>query len=124
MAGRRKLPEYWSPAKRFQKRLQPDRDSSESNWLGSPSIGKRKRIVLPHKSGFTIMRRVWLFAPSVAGLGKAKLTSAGVELPWKTSWGAVVQVATHFFPDLSSFLSETWMSCPKRGCHEGGDGER
>src|SRR3981081_3350028 len=70
-----------------RKRLQPDRDSSESNWLGSPSIGKAQADCVAHKSGFTIMRRVWLFAPSVAGLGKAKLTRAGVELPWKTSWG-------------------------------------
>ena len=44
-------------------------------------LQKRKRIVLPHKSGFTIMRSVWLYAPSLVGLGKAKLTKAGVELP-------------------------------------------
>src|ERR1700724_1458465 len=96
MAGRKMLPECSSPAKDCS----PTVTRPKVTGWGPQVLEKRKRIVLPHKSGFTIMRSVWLFAPSVVGLGKAKLTSAGVELPWKTSWGAVVQVATHFFPDL------------------------
>src|SRR6267143_1724790 len=70
-------------------------------------------MVSPHRSGFTIMRIVWLFAcgtvagtPGDAGVkGKARLTSRGALTPAKVPDGAVIQLATHFFLPPSPSLA-------------------
>src|SRR6267143_5005355 len=66
-------------------------------------------MVSPHRSGFTIMRNVWLFACGgcVESKGNARFTSRGALTPPKVPDGAVIQLATHFFPPLwpSSFAT-------------------
>src|SRR5882757_1842755 len=76
-------------------------------------------MVSPHRSGFTIMRIVWLFAcgtvagtPGDAGVnGKARLTSRGALTPANVPDGAVIQLATHFFfppsPSLAIAVAAT-----------------
>src|SRR6266403_479081 len=90
-------------------------ESNVSGWLPK-TLEKRTRIVLPHRSGLTMERMVWVFAPVVFALGKGKARSGWMlavvnrvgdgASAWfcgngatytKYAAGDVAQVATHFW---------------------------
>src|SRR5438874_12039443 len=49
-------------------------ESKVSGWFPK-TLENRSRIVLPHRSGLTMERMVWSFAPLVFALGKANARS-------------------------------------------------
>ena len=125
MAGRKMLPECSSPAKRFrQKKLQPDSDSSEGNWLGSPGIRKAQTDRVAPQIGFYNHAQRLVVRPVRSGIGKGKVNQRRSRTTMEDVLGCGSPGGYPFLPRSASFLSETWMGPPKRGCHEGSDGER
>src|SRR5207245_4785911 len=55
------------------KRLQPDSDSSESNWLGSPGIGKAQADCVAPQIGFYNHPQRLVVRPLGSGIGKGEV---------------------------------------------------
>src|SRR5260221_6433155 len=107
-----------------RKRLQPDSDSSESNLLGSPGIGKAQTDCVTPQIGFYNQAQRLVVRPVRSGIGKGEVNQRRSRTTFEDVLGSGCPGCYPFLPRSASFLSETWMGRRKRGCHEGSDGER